>query len=270
MSESDVERKRIADLEAKVLEQQQKLVDAEKSASDAKASEARVSERLKSFDDENRAAVQADAPRVQEFLSSLGSDDGAQPYQNHVKHMQTWATNMCKDENPMASLHLGRTLVTASIRDKRQRDEIDNLRVGSNTMKDVAKERDEARAEVDALKQKNVALTEECTSKQTAIEKFALEMKKYEALGAPHPAVKTHQFSRLSEREQLPASMVNPEMTSTVSANISSSVQEQRPAFSFTDWVMGQTGHLSGSEALLYREKGAASASLPASIAGLN
>ena len=170
----------------------------------------------------------------------------------------------------MASLHLGRTMIVASVRDKRQRDEIENLRSGSAMLKDVAKERDEARAEVDALKQKNVALTEECTAKQTAIEKFALEMKKYEALGASHPAVKTHQFSRLSEREVLPASMANPEMASTSSADMSSPVGEQRPAFSFTDWVMNQTDHLSGSDALLYREKGVASSSLPASIAGLN
>lgn len=245
------------------MEQQQKLVDAEKSAAEAKAAEARAAERLKAFDDENRAAVQADAPHVQEFLSMLGSDDAATPYQSHVKHMQTWASNMCKDENPMASLHLGRTLVTASVRDKRQRDEIENLRSGQSSLKDVAKERDEARAEVEALRQKNTALTEECTAKQSAIEKFALEMKKYEALGATHPAVKTHQFSLLSEREKVPASMNNPEAAS------SSPVSQQRPAFSFTEWVVNQTSHMTGDQGLLYREKGAMSSTLPASIAAL-
>lgn len=247
MSEpSDAERKRIADLEAKVLELQQREAEKDKLL-------AQKEEVVKTYHDEKRQALDATAPQVQEFFKLLGADEAAVPYQVEHNKMAQWATNMCKDENPTASLQLGRVMVTASVRDKRQRDEIENLRASTASMSDVAKERDELRAEVEVLRQKNTGLTEECTAKQTAIEKLSVEMKKYETLGMAHPAVaETHKFSQLHEREKPPASMT-PEAGSSTTP-----VSEQRP--SFTSWVMSQTSHLSDDNLMNYREKSAGGA----------
>jgi len=263
---SDAERKRIADLEAKVMELQQQKAEAEKVVSEVKASEAKKDEIIRGYHDEKRSALEVTAPKVQEFFNMLSTDEAAQPYQAEHKEMTAWASNMCKDENPTASLKLGRVLVTASVRDKRHRDEIETLKAGAADVQALAKERDEARAEVETLRQKNTALTEECTAKQSAIEKFALEMKKYETLGQTHPAsVKTHQFSQLVEREKPPASMA---IDSKV-AETSTPVSEQRPAFTLTDWIESQTSHMKGEQGLLYREKSAYSSSLPSSLANL-
>jgi len=252
MSEpSEAERKRIADLEAKVLELQEKDVQ------NAKALEQKDAI-VKSYHDEKRAALDATAPQVQDFFKLLGDDEAAVPYKMEHEKMASWASNMCKDENPSASLQLGRVMVTASVRDKRQRHEIETLKASSATVGDVAKERDELRAEVEVLRQKNTGLTEECSTKQTAIEKLSAEMKKYEALGMAHPSsVKTHQFSQLFEREKPPASMV-PESTASGAASGAASstepVSEQRPA-GLLGWVMNQTSHMSEDQMKVYRDK---------------
>ena len=253
MSEpSEAERKRIADLEAKVLELQ------EKDAQNAKMLEQNDAI-VKSFHEEKRAALDATAPQVQDFFKTLAGDEAAMPYQVEHGKMANWAENMCKDENPSASLHLGRVMVTASVRDKRQRDEIDALKLGSANMSDVAKERDDLRAEVEGLRQKNTGLTEECSTKQTSIEKLSLEMKKYEAVGMQHPSsAMTHQFSQLGERYKPPASMVP--NTGVVadqgsSSQSSPSVSEQRP--SLLGWVINQTTHMSEDQMMSYRDKNA-------------
>lgn len=256
MSESsEAERKRIADLEAKVLEMQESNAQKDKDM-------ARDKEILKGFHEEKRAALDATAPQVQDFFKALATDEAAVPYQMEHNKMTNWAENMCKDENPSASLQLGRVMVTASLRDKRQRNEIETLKSGSANVADIAKERDELRAEVEVLRQKNTGLTEECTTKQSSIEKLSLEMKKFETLGMKHPSsVKTHQFSNLTEREtppSMPASMV-PDVA-TANANIAniansstSSVSEQRP--SFLGWVINQTSHMSDDQMMNYRDK---------------
>jgi cell division protein FtsB len=261
---SDAERKRIADLETKVMELQQQKADAEKAVSEVKASEAKKDEIIRGYHDEKRSALEITGPKVHEFFNMLSADEAAQPYQAEHKEMTTWASNMCKDENPTASLKIGRVLVTASVRDKRQRDRIETLEAGAADVQALAKERDEARAEVETLRQKNTALTEECTVKQSAIEKFALEMKKYEALGQTHPTVKTHQFSQLIEREKPPASM-----GIETKEESSTPVSEQRPAFTLTDWIENQTSHMTGEQSMLYREKSAYTSLLPSSLANL-
>ena len=252
---SEAERKRVADLEAKVLELQ------EKEAQNAKLLEQKEAI-VKTYNDEKRAALDATAPKVQDFLQALAGDEAAVPYQLEHNKMSDWASNMCKDENPSASLHLGRVMVTASVRDKRQRDEIETLKAGSANMADVAKERDELRAEVEVLRQKNTGLTDECATKQSSIEKLSLEMKKYEALGMTHPSTaKTHQFSQLHERETPPASMI-PDTTGVngggaPDGNPGSStlpVSMQRP--SLMGWVMSQTANMSDDQMMSYRDKG--------------
>lgn len=258
MSEpSEAERKRIADLEAKVLELQEKDVQTAKMLEQKEAI-------VKSFHEEKRAALDATAPQVQDFFKVLANDEAAMPYKMEHGKMSNWAENMCKDENPSASLHLGRVMVTASVRDKRQRDEIDALKVGSANMSDVAKERDDLRAEVEVLRQKNTGLTEECGTKQSSIEKLSLEMKKYEAVGMKHPSsAKTHQFSQLAEREKPPASMVpdtGASGDSGSSAQSNQSVSDQRP--SLLGWVMNQTSHLSDDQMMSYRDKN----TLPSSL----
>lgn len=259
MSEpSDAERKRIQDLEAKVLEMQEKDALKDKEM-------ARDRELLKGYHDEKRAALDATAPQVEDFFKLLGTDEAATPYQMEHKEMTSWATNMCKDDNPSASLKLGRVMITASVRDKRQRDEIENLKVSSKNISDVAKERDELRAEAEVLRNKNTSLTEECTVKQTAIEKLSLDMKKYEALGMTHPSTAmTHQFSRLAERETPPASMNPPKTAVDDSPSTSMPVSAQRP--SLTGWIMDQTSHMTDSQSMMYREKTSGSNALPSLI----
>lgn len=262
MSEpSEAERKRIADLEAKVLELQQRDADnIKKIADDAKVMEQKDSI-VKAFHEEKRAALDATAPKVQDFFKLLSDDEAAMPYQMEHNKMSQWAINMCKDENPTGSLNLGRVMVTASVRDKRQRDEIETLKAGSANMSDVAKERDDLRAEVEVLRQKNTGLTEECSTKQSAIEKLSMEMKKYEALGMTHPnSAKTHQFSQLVEREKPPASMVpasvGDDATNTTGNGDGSGHQ------SLMGWIMNTTSHLSEDQMMSYREKN----SLPSSL----
>lgn len=232
---TDAERNRIRELEAALLDAQKKNAEIEEQKKDAEA-------RAKTHDDEARRHMEALQPEVNTFLTGLRTGQDV-AYGSDIEKTRSWSDKMLEDTNPHASLSLARTLVTASVRQKRMADEITTLKGSKDSVSEVLTERDDARSERDVLRKKNDDLVSECAEKQSSIEKLAMEIKKYEMLGQAHPTVdlSTHQFSKLSERES----------------------DEKKPAAGERPSLLDFVKNTGGPPSMLYTPKGSIASAVP-------